>query len=129
MQNSSEKVLRAISDSKSLEIFRDIAKDAVESHVLKEKAGITKKQFYSRMQALTKAGLVRRKRGKFSLTNFGLVVYRAESVIEAGVSNFWKLRPIDSIQDSGQIADHERMKIIKSILNDNARHFSEVKTG
>src|SRR6266498_806952 len=113
-------VLEAIADSKSLEIFHDMANGSVESDVLKQKEGISRKQFYSRMQRLMKAGLVKRIKGKFSLTNFGIVVYHAESVIEGGVSNYWKLRAIDAIQNSEQIAEHERMKLIKTILNDNA---------
>ena len=119
-RHSSVNVLKVISDSKSLEIFRDIAKGIVESDVLKQKEGISKKQFYSRMQGLMKVGLVKRRKGRFSLTNFGIIVYHAESVIEGGVSNYWKLRAIDSIQNSEQIAEHERMKLIKTILNDNA---------
>jgi hypothetical protein len=118
-QHSSMNVLQAISDSKSLEIFREVANGTVESDVLKQKEGMTKKQFYSRMQALRKVGLVKRRKARFSLTNFGIIVYHAESVIEAGVGNCWKLRAIDSIQNSEQIGQHERMKLIKTILNDN----------
>lgn len=118
-QHSSLNVLEAISNNKSLEIFRDVANGTVESDVLKQKEGMTKKQFYSRMQTLRKVGLVKRRKGRFSLTNFGIIVYHAESVIEAGVGNYWKLRAIDSIQNSEQIGQHERMKLIKTILNDN----------
>lgn len=119
-QHSSVNVLKAISDGKSLEIFRDVANGTMESDVLKQKEGMTKKQFYSRMQALRKVGLVKRRKGRFSLTTFGIIVYHAESIIEAGVGNYWKLRAIDSIQNSEQIAENERMKLIKTILNDNA---------
>lgn len=113
-------VLEAISDSRSLEIFRDVAKGVVESDVLKEKEGITKKQYYMRTQRLMKSGLVKRSKGKFSLTNFGVVVYHAALIMEAGVNSYWKLKAIDSIEDSGQIVEQERVKLIQTILDGSA---------
>ncbi len=113
-------VLEAISDSKSLEIFRDIAKGTVESEVLKEKEGISRKQYYMRTQKLMNTGIVKRVKGKFSLTNFGVVVYHAALIMDAGVNSYWKLKAIDSIQDSGQIVEHERIKLIQTILDGSA---------
>jgi predicted transcriptional regulator len=110
-------VLDAISDSKSLEIFQSVAKGMVESDVLKQKEGISKKQYYVRTQKLMKSGLVRRFKGRFSLTNFGTVVYHAALIMEAGVNSYWKLKAVDSIEDSGQIVEHERVKLIQTILD------------
>lgn len=113
-------VLKAIADNQSLELFQSIAKGAVDSEILKDKEGMSKKQFYMRTRQMLNAGLIRRVKGKFSLTNFGVIVYHGQMVMEKGVNNFWKLKAIDSIQESGQIDEHERMKLIKTILNDNA---------
>jgi hypothetical protein len=113
-------VLKAIADSKSLELFQSIAKGTVESEILKDKEGISKKQFYMRTRQMLSAGIIRRVKGKFSLTNLGLIVYHGQLIMEKGVNNFWKLKAIDSIQESGQIGENERMKLIKTILNDNA---------
>jgi hypothetical protein len=113
-------VLKAIADSKSLELFQSIAKGSVESEILKDKEGMSKKQFYMRTRQLMSAGIIRRVKGKFSLTNFVVIVYHGQLVMEKGVNNFWKLRAIDSIQESGQIGEHERMKLVKTILNDDA---------
>ena len=63
--------------------------------------------------------MVQRIKGSFSLTNFGAVVYHAQLIIEAGINNYWKLKAIDSIQSSGQIGEEERLKLVKTILNDN----------
>jgi predicted transcriptional regulator len=112
-------MLEAISDSKSLEIFRDIAKGTVESEVLKQKEGISRKQYYFRTRRLFDAGLVKRVKGRFSLTNLGTVIYHAHLIMEAGVNNFWKLKAIESIQDSGQIIEQERIKLIQTILDNN----------
>jgi len=113
-------VLGAISDSKSLEIFREIAKGDVESEALKQKGGMSKKQFYMRTRQMLNAGIIRRIKGKFSLTNFGIIVYHGQLVMEKGVVSYWKLKAIDSIQESGQIGEHERMMLVKTILNDDS---------
>jgi len=118
-QVSLQDVIKAISDSQSLDIFRSIVKGNVESEVLKHAKGLSKKQYYLRMKQLLKTGLVKRSRGVFTLTSLGAVVYEAQTVLETGINNYWKLKVIDSIQASEQIAEQERLKIIKTILNDN----------
>jgi hypothetical protein len=112
-------ILKAISDSKSLDIFCSIAKGNVSSEALKLTKGLTKKQYYIRTKLLLRVGIVQRIKGNFSLTNFGAVVYHAQLIIEAGVNNYWKLKAIDSIQSSGQIGEDDRLKLVKTILNDN----------
>ena len=116
---SVEDVLKAVSDSKSLDMFRSIAKGSVESEVLKETRGLSKKQYYFRMRQLLKAGLVQRIKGSFSLTCLGAVVYHAQLIVEKGVNNYWKLKAIDSIQSSAEIGQNERMKLIKTIIDDS----------
>lgn len=117
--HSVEDILHSISDGKSLDLFRSIAKGSVESEVLKETKGLSRKQFYTHTSQLLQAGLIQRSKGSFSLTSLGIIVYHAQLVIEAGVNNYWKLKAIDSIESSGQIVEQERVKIIKTILDDN----------
>jgi predicted transcriptional regulator len=112
-------IINSISDNKSLDLFCSIAKGSVESQVLKETKALTKKQFYTRTSQLLQAGLIQRSKGSFSLTSLGIIVYHAQLVIEAGVNNYWKLKAIDSIESSGEIVEQERVKIIKTILDDN----------
>ncbi|MGA9941443.1 MAG: hypothetical protein WBP88_05550 [Nitrososphaeraceae archaeon] len=116
---SVEDVMKAVSDSKSLDMFRSIAKGSIESEVLKQTKGLSKKQYYFRMRQLLKAGLVQRIKGSFSLTCLGAVVYHAQLIVEKGVNNYWKLKAIDSIQSSGEIGQHERTKLIKTIIDDS----------
>ena len=116
---SVEDVLKAVSDSKSLDMFRSIAKGSMESEVLKQTKGLSKKQYYFRMRQLLKAGLVQRIKGSFSLTCLGAVVYHAQLIVEKGVNNYWKLKAIDSIQSSAEIGQHERTKLIKTIIDDS----------
>ena len=112
-------IIQSISDSKSLDLFRSIAKGNMESGELKETKGLSRKQFYTRTSQLLKQGLIQRNKGSFSLTSLGIIVYHAELIIEAGVNNYWKLKAIDSIESSGEIVEQERVKIIKTILDDN----------
>lgn len=116
---SVEDVMKAVSDSKSLDMFRSIAKGSIESEVLKQTKGLSKKQYYFRMRQLLKAGLVQRIKGSFSLTCLGAVVYHAQLIVEKGVNNYWKLKAIDSIQSSAEIGQNERMKLIKTIIDDS----------
>ena len=119
MENHSvEDVLHAISDIKAAEMFCSIAKQSVDSAVLKQTKGLSKKQYYSRASQLLKVGLIKRKNGRFSLTCFGAMVYHAQLVIESGIKNYWKLKAVDSIQSSIEIGERERVKLIKSILGD-----------
>ena len=112
-------IIQSVSDSKSLDLFCSIAKGNMESEELKETKGLSRKQFYTRTSQLLKQGLIQRNKGSFSLTSLGIIVYHAQLVIEAGVNNYWKLKAIDSIESSGEIVEQERVKIIKTILDDN----------
>jgi hypothetical protein len=112
-------IIQSISDSKSLDLFCSIAKGNMESEELKETKGLSRKQFYTRTSQLLKQGLIQRNKGSFSLTSLGIIVYHAQIIIEAGVNNYWKLKAIDSIESSGEIVEQERVKIIKTILDDN----------
>jgi hypothetical protein len=39
--------------------------------------------------------------------------------IENAVKNYWKLKAIDSIQSSTDIGEQERVKLIRTILDDS----------
>ena len=112
-------IINTISDNKSLDLFCSIAKGSVESEVLKETKTLTRKQFYTRTSQLLHAGLIQRNKGSFSLTSLGSIVFHAQHVIETGVNNYWKLKAIDSIASSAEIGEHERMKLIKTIIDDS----------
>jgi hypothetical protein len=47
------------------------------------------------------------------------VIYHAQIEIEKAVKNYWKLKAIDSIQSSTDIGEQERVKLIKTILDDS----------
>lgn len=117
-RQSQVKTLQSIADIKSLEIFCSIAKGEATSEKLKRTKGLSKKQFYWRTRQMMKSGLITRKKGVFSLTAFGMVVYGAELEIEKALKNFWKLKAIDSIRSSGELKEQDCAKLIRTILND-----------
>jgi predicted transcriptional regulator len=119
-RHSIEDILKTISDSKSLDLFSSIAQGSGESEILKETKGLSKKQYYLRTRQLLKTGLIKRMKGRFSLTSFGVIVYHAaQLIVEKGMNNYWKLKAIDSIQSSAEIGEHERTKLIKTIIDDS----------
>lgn len=61
------KIIETIADRKSLEIFCSIA-GVFEGEKLKQTLGLSNKQYYSRTERMLKIGLIKRKRGRFSLT-------------------------------------------------------------
>ena len=110
--------LNAISNNKALTLFNIIASGRIGSSTLRNKTKLTRKQYYSRMSALLKAGLVKRKSGRYNLTAFGKVVYDAQATIENAINNYWKLKAVDSIEISDELPKEEFNKIV-DILIDN----------
>jgi hypothetical protein len=96
-------ILKSISDDKGLILFNTIALANGESEIQIRKMGLTSKQFYSRISKLTKADLIKRKYGRYSLTVLGRVVYEAHTTIGKALTYYWKLKAIESIETSPSI--------------------------
>src|SRR5918999_1998317 len=109
-------VLKTIADDKSLELFSIVALEKIDSRKLKSKMRVTRKQYYSRLSRMTKAGLVRRKNGKYILTTFGKIVYESKVTIENALTNYWKLKAIDSLETSNEVPKEEQQKLIETLL-------------
>jgi predicted transcriptional regulator len=108
-------ILHAISDKKSLELFKIISLSDQGRDSLSSKSKLTRKQFYSRLSGLRKAGLVKRRNGKYSLTSFGKVVYSTEKVLENALDSYWKLKVVDSLEEWEQ--QEEWSKIIDTLID------------
>ena len=111
-------VLRSISDDISLDLYKSIASSNGErGDDLLAKTKITRKQYYSRLSSLTKAGLIKRKNGRYSLTAFGKVVHESEKSIENAFNIYWKLKAVDSIGISNEIPKEEYSKIVDALID------------
>jgi hypothetical protein len=109
-------ILSAISDDKSLVLFNTIAIASGDSTILISRLDLTRKQYYSRMFDLINAGLVRRTNGKYFVTSFGKVVYKAQHLIGMAVRDTSKLKAIDSIE-SPKFPAAELSKIIDTLIS------------
>ena len=114
-------ILNAISDDKSLLLFNTIAISNGETDSQVRKMGITLKQYYSRMAKLTKADLIRRKNGRYSLTLLGKIVYEAHTTIGKALNYYWKLQALESIQKSSSttLPREELTKLIDTLIDNH----------
>lgn len=96
-------ILKSISDDKGLILFNTIALANGECEIQIRKMGLTSKQFYSRISKLTKADLIKRKYGRYSLTVLGRIVYDAHTTIGKALMYYWKLKAIESIETSPSV--------------------------
>jgi hypothetical protein len=110
--------LSAISNDKSLVLFNTIALASEDSSILISRLELTRKQYYSRMSELTKAGLIRRRNGKYFVTSFGKVVYKAQELMGMGVQCSSKLQAIDSVESS-EFPAAELSKIIDTLISNS----------
>ena len=114
------KVLKSVSDDESIELFRSIATMNCDSISLRSKTKMTRKQYYSRMSRLMKAGLIKRKNGKHTLPTFGKVIYNTHITIENAINNYWKLKAIDSLEMSNDLPMEERKKLIDNLIENTS---------
>jgi len=110
-------VLKTIADDKSLELFKTISAGMIDSENLKDRTKLTRKQYYSRLSRMSKAGLVRKKSGKYLLTAFGKIVLDAQTTVDGALSNYWKLKAIDSLETSNELPKEEQKKLIDALLD------------
>jgi hypothetical protein len=107
-------VLNAISDDKSLTIFKIISlakgEGAKTSDILSQ-TKLTRRQYYSRMFDLVEG---RKNIGKYVITSFGEQIYRGQRIIEHALSIFWKLKALDAIALSDKSTEEE---IIDSLID------------
>jgi predicted transcriptional regulator len=122
-------VLKTIADDKSLELFSIVALEKIDSRNLKSKMKVTRKQYYSRLSRMTKAGLVRRKNGRYVLTTFGKIVFESKVTIENALNNYWKLKAIDSLETSNEVPKEEQQKLIETLLDNEEIRGILVKAG
>ena len=130
---STVSILSALSDDKSLALFKIIASASapnavypidsdglIDTQLLISKVNLTRKQYYSRISTLISSGLVKRSNGKYLLTSLGKVAYGANSLIDKAINEYWKLKAIDALEakSSSGILDEERKKIVDMLIDD-----------
>src|SRR2546425_10025069 len=110
--------ISAISNDKSLVLFNTIVLASGDSSILISRLNLTRKQYYSRLSDLIKAGLVRRMNGKYVVTSFGKVVHKAQELIGMAVQYSSKLHAIDSVE-TPKFPAAELSKIIDTLISNS----------
>jgi len=80
---------------------------------------LSSKQYYSRTAQMIKKGLIRRDKGHLFLTSLGKISYHSLLKIDHAIKNYWKLKAIESMQDSSELRRDERTRIIKTIIGND----------
>ena len=115
-------ILKKISDDKALTLFNSIAVCHGEGYSRLPEMNLSKKQYYSRLSGLMDAGLIRRLKGKYSLTLIGKIVYDAHLNIGRALSHYWKLKAIESIEISSpgtRLAKEELTQLIDALIDNH----------
>lgn len=114
------KILRIIADEKSMVLFRTIfLSSGFDSENLQDKTMLSRKEYYTRLAGMIKAGLVMKTDGRYALTAFGNVIYNSQMMVENGITNFWRLKAIDSLSTSKELPKEEQQKVVDKLLLKN----------
>jgi hypothetical protein len=128
LSSREEDVLRALSNPVGLKLFKLIATNTtstdssqvITSDFLNSQIKVTRKQFYSNMSRLVnKTGLILKKSGRYTLSNYGNVIFQGLNIINRGSECFWTLKALDKdgISSSG-IAAEQMLKISARLIED-----------
>jgi hypothetical protein len=112
-------ILKRLSDDKTLALLHSIAISGEIQNIPLKKMSLTTKQYYGRVSGLADAGLIKRHRGKYSLTPLGKVVYESQMIIGKTLTYYWKLKVLDFLETSTCILQNEEMtQLINSLIDD-----------
>jgi hypothetical protein len=128
LSSREEDVFRALSNPVGLKLFKLIATNTtstdssqvITSDFLNSQIKVTRKQFYSNMSRLVnKTGLILKKSGRYTLSNYGNVIFQGLNIINRGSECFWTLKALDKdgISSSG-IAAEQMLKISARLIED-----------
>ena len=115
-------ILKKISDDKALVLFNSIAVSPPDNdrYIPLREMNLSTKQYYSRISGLTAAGLIKRRKGRYSLTMLGKVVYESQMLIGRSLAYYWKLKAIESIEMSSgdRLPEGELPQLINALIKD-----------
>ncbi len=113
-------ILRKTCDDKSLILFESIAISNGDGYIPLKEMNLTVKQYYSRISALTNAGLIKRKKGKYSLTILGKIVRESYATIGQALNTYWKLNALEEIESSiDGLPRVELLKLVDSLIDNH----------
>ena len=82
---------------------------------------LTTKQYYSRISGLVITGLIKRHKGKYSLTMLGKAVYHSQLTIVKTLTYYWKLKALESFEMSNSVKsglpEGELVQLINALID------------
>jgi hypothetical protein len=114
-------IFKKTSDEKTLILLNSIAISDGDRYISLKDMKLTTKQYYSRIAGLTNAGLIKRYKGKYSLTLLGKVVYESEMTIDKALTYYWKLNAIESVEMSAgaTFPEGELTQLIDALIDNH----------
>ena len=110
-------VLKSISDDKSLSIFQSIGHVNSNGEISISRLGLSRKQYYYRMSAMMKSGLIRRQSGRYYLTAFGKVIYCCIMIAKNALNNYYRLKAVEATEGF-DIPNEEFGKLLDTLIDD-----------
>ena len=107
-------ILKAIANDVSYLLLKTIALNKGQMKL--GKIGPSKKQYYTGLSALKKAGLIKKKSGEYTITAFGKIIYCIQLMIEEALENRWKLMAVDSLETEDAVPEEEFVKFIDALI-------------
>jgi hypothetical protein len=116
-------VLKEISDDKAHVLFNNIATSNNSDRFIPplKEMNLSTKQYHSRISSLLKAGLIKRHKSTYSLTLLGKVVYNSQMIIGEALSQYWKLKAMETIEMASSDFPAEELTRLINALIDNHR--------
>ena len=91
----------------------------ITSDYLNSQTKVTRKQFYNNMSRLVnKTGLILKKRGDYTLSNYGKVVFHSLNIINKVSKCFWTLKALDNEVSSGGIPVEQMLEISARLIEE-----------
>ena len=114
-------VLKKISDDKAFVLFNSIAVSSSNNkrQVTLKEMNLSTKQYYSRISRLQNAGLIKRHKGRHSLTLLGHVVYNTQMIIGQALTYYWKLKALEAIEMSSNLPNEEKTQLINTLIDNH----------
>lgn len=114
-------VLKKISDEKTLILLNSIAGADGDKYIQLKEMNLSTKQYYSRISGLMDAGLIKRLKGRYSLTLLGKVVHDSQMIIVKTLSYYWKLKVIESIEMSpnSDLPNEEIAQLVDALIDNH----------
>jgi predicted transcriptional regulator len=113
-----EDILAALGDKYSIRMFRQASKGLIGGQSAPGEMGLSKKQFYQRLNKLLKMGLITKSEGLYRHTALGTLVHNVQiRPLEDALANYWNLKVIDELKQSGSIPKQEQERVAESLLS------------